>query len=127
MSLNCLISLFQCTPNLQNLNIKIQDLSDSDPFSFLIPSLTKLTIDFRGDLNNLISLLKNLPNLSKLIIKIDEIYVDGYQWEETITNYLHKLKVFSLLMRYGFFDDDDTKDFNEEFDQLIQSFQKLGV
>jgi hypothetical protein len=54
------------------------------------------------------------------MININEIYFDGYQWEELIRNYLHKLKVFRLFMYYKF---DDTKNLNEEIDQLIESFQ----
>jgi hypothetical protein len=120
ISFNCLISLFQCTPNLQNLSIRIRDISDNKPLSFLIPLLTKLTINFQGELNTLTNLLENLPNLSKLIIDIENIYIDGYQWEEIITNYLHKLKVFRLLMYYQF---DDEKIFNEKINELFESFQ----
>ena len=53
--------------------------------SFIIPSLTKLKINFQGELDTLKNLLENLPNILELIIEIDDIYINGYQWEEIIT------------------------------------------
>jgi hypothetical protein len=115
-----LISLFQSTPYLQNLTIELHDSSDYEPFTLILPLLTKLTIDFRGELNLLLNLLKTLPNLSKLILQIHDISLDGYQWEEIITNHLPKLKIFRLLMNDTF---DETKNFEENIEQLFQSFQ----
>jgi hypothetical protein len=115
-SLNYLISLFKYTPNLQNLNIRITDTSDGEQIPFIIPLLTKLKLYFKGTLSTLRNLLENLPNLFELIIEIDDIYIDGYQWEEIIRQYLPKLKVFKFLMYYKF-------DLDEEINQLMESFQ----
>jgi hypothetical protein len=57
LSFNCLNSLFQHTPHLQNLNITIRDPSNE---------------------------IFKIRNLSKLIIRISDIYITGYQWKEMI-------------------------------------------
>jgi len=120
-SLDCLISLFKYTPNLRNLNIRIRDTSVSEELlSFNVPLLTKLKIYFEGSLDILKNLLKNTSNLSQLIIETHDIYINGYQWEEIITNYLHKLKIFKFLTVYRI---DMDKNINELIDQLIESFQ----
>ncbi|CAF3894523.1 unnamed protein product [Rotaria sordida] len=119
-NINDLICLFQHTPNLQNLNLRIEDTSYNEQFPFIIPLLSKLKISFKGSLDTLKNLLQNMPTLSELIIETDGIYIDGYQWEQIIINYLYKLNVFRLLMFYKI---DVEKNINDEIDQLLESFQ----
>ncbi|UJR14460.1 hypothetical protein I4U23_001457 [Adineta vaga] len=64
--------------------------------------------------------LKNLPNLSELIIETDEIWIDGYQWEDILMNYLKQLKIFHLLMFYQI---NSEKNIIDEITYLIESFQ----
>lgn len=114
LSFDYLISIFKHTPNLQNLNIKLQD---TQLFSRNFSKLTKLKLSFQGEFNSLKSLLFNLPNLSKLILHLEHIYIDGYQWEDIIKNSLLKLEIFRLLMFYQY-------NAEENFiDELFQSFQ----
>ncbi|CAF0847749.1 unnamed protein product [Adineta steineri] len=121
ITLNCLNSLFICTPNLHDLKINITDKLDNEELlSFNIPSLTKLKIYFESSLFSLKNLLKNLPNLSQLIIQIDDIWIDGYQWEDIIRNYFNNVKIFQLLMFHRIHQD---KIITEEIDYLIESFQ----
>ncbi|CAF4183647.1 unnamed protein product, partial [Rotaria sp. Silwood2] len=119
-NINDLIRLFRHTPNIRNLNLKIQDTSNDEQFPFIIPLLSKLKISFKGSLDTLKNLLQSMPNLSELIIETDGIFIDGYQWEHIIINNLNKLKVFRLLMFYKM---DLEKNINEEVDQLLESFQ----
>ena len=61
-----------------------------------------------------------MSNLRKLTIETLDIYVDGHQWKEIITNHLSKLKVFQLKMEFYFRDRIHTKKYA---DQLFHSFQ----
>ena len=119
-SLSYLKSLFKCTPNLRNLNIRIEDIPDSEQLLFMIPSLTKLTVYFSGTLDSLRNLLENMPNLLELIIEMNYLDIDGYQWEDIIRSYLCKLKVLKFLM-YNEFDIEKNRE--EKIDRLLESFQ----
>lgn len=118
--MNDLIRLFRRTSNLKSLDLIIRDQVNNDQFLCTNSSLVKLKIDIRGSFDVLNNLLKNLPNLSELIIQIEGVYIDGYQWEQIITQYLTKLKVFRLLMFYAI---DREKHIEQEIEQLIKSFQ----
>ncbi|CAF1421777.1 unnamed protein product [Rotaria sp. Silwood1] len=119
-NINDLICLFQHTPNIKNVNLRIQDTSNNEQFSFIFPSLSKLKLYFKGSFDTLKHLLQIMPNISELIIETNGIYIDGYQWEQIIINNLYNLKVFRLLMSYKI---ELEKNINEEIDQLVESFQ----
>ncbi len=96
-----LIHLFQYTPNLQDLTIDFIDYVDNIEMTLPIVSITRLKLSFDSSLNVLQYLLQNLPDLYDLTIQTCNIYIDGYQWEEIIRQYLPKLKEFQFKMRFS--------------------------
>jgi hypothetical protein len=61
-----------------------------------------------------------MRNLRRLTVETLDIFFDGHQWKEIITNYLPKLKLFRLKMEFYFRDRIHTKQY---VDQLLNSFQ----
>ncbi|CAF1402090.1 unnamed protein product [Adineta steineri] len=101
LNLNSINRLFQYTPNLKYLYGYIDCLKNGDDYirsSF--STLTSLNIFIAEALpSEIISFLQNTPNLHRLNILIGGSYfIDGYQWEDLIRNYLPKLRTFHLSM-----------------------------
>ncbi|CAF4292924.1 unnamed protein product, partial [Rotaria magnacalcarata] len=105
------IRLFQHTPNLQNLDLRIQETSNNDQFPCSLETLTNL--------------LKSMPNLSELIIETDGIYITGYQWEQRIIINLHSHHNFHfnfqifIILNYHFHFDDVLWSVIPKFDRLV--------
>jgi hypothetical protein len=119
--LNCLSHLIKSTPRLQQLSTTIYSYSTDENLKFLIPSITSLKIIFQGSIDSIKNIFLHMPNLYHLTIEILDIYLDGYTWEQTITNYLPKLKNFQLKMKFELLEDDN--DVEENIDQLLIAFR----
>jgi hypothetical protein len=70
--------------------------------------------------DNLAILLQKMPNLSHLSIDSLFTFMNGHQWENIITNYLPKLKIFRCRMKNYFYSLDDIE---KRVKDLICSFQ----
>jgi hypothetical protein len=96
-----LADLSEHTPRLRYLAFDSSGISDGEELRTPIPSLTELNLTFAGQPPNAIeSLLRHMPNLYQL--KVETLYVEmnGYEWETIIRNYLPKLEVFQLKMKF---------------------------
>ena len=98
ISCNQVNELFQYTPRLKHLSISIEDYIN-DYMPTLLPTLAfKMNTSPRSNNSNIVLLLKNMPNLQSLQIDVLSGIIDGYQWQDLITNYLPKLKKFRFRM-----------------------------
>jgi hypothetical protein len=66
------------------------------------------------------TLIHQLPNLRYLTLQINNIFLDGYEWEKILSNYLKNIKVFRFKMTIQF---SSSKDLEEQIDQLLDSFR----
>ncbi|CAF1427871.1 unnamed protein product [Adineta steineri] len=98
---NLINRLFQHTPNLKYLRAHIDCSKNGDGYiGSSFSTLTSLNIFIAGSHSSkIIPFLQNTPNLHHLNIRIaGPNFIDGYQWEDLIRNYLLKLKTFHFSM-----------------------------
>jgi hypothetical protein len=96
-----LISLFEYTPRLRYLDIIMNEENVYfPPLSFSVPLITTLKITYEGPFSTLENLLESVPNLSHLTMRTKHIAATGKVWEQIISNYLPKLRIFRLLMEF---------------------------
>ncbi|CAF4189031.1 unnamed protein product [Rotaria sordida] len=112
--------LYEHTPHLRSLRMKIWDSLNNSHLPFPLLSITKLKLEYQTSQQSMMNLLHKLPNLEHLSIETIDIRVDGNFWEHIITNYLPKLKLFRLKMQFAFVDHDYMED---EIDQLLHSYR----
>lgn len=112
-----LISLIGHTPYLRYLDLHLKNSSDSRALQFSFSSVTVLKITSAGPLQRLTDFLQNFPNLYHLTVKTRG-QVDGHGWEQLITNYLFKTKIFQLKMEFPIRSNKE-----QQVDQLLNSFQ----
>lgn len=96
--MNDLIQLFRSTPNLQHLTAKILKIPDDQRFPFEIKSILSLRLIVDHLTNGTMSLIQNMPNLISLTLQTGKHHMDGHRWEQFITDYLPKLKIFQFWM-----------------------------
>ncbi|CAF1416132.1 unnamed protein product [Adineta steineri] len=114
--------LFEFTLCLQHLIIDFFVFSPSENLTRTISTIERLSLAFLNSSNKLENILQNISNVSKLTVRTwRDIYRNGYQWENLISNYLPKLKVFNLLMQFD--SDDDDINGEEQVDKILDSFQ----
>jgi hypothetical protein len=121
--LNDLTRLFQHTTRLRHLCTNISTYSRNVLLPLSVSTIISLELEFfssGNSVHDIINLLRIMHNLRQLTVEILDIYIDGHQWKEIITNYLPKLKVFRLKMEFYFRDRMNTK---QRVDQLLKSFQ----
>lgn len=109
--------LCEHTPYLRYLSFDLSNIQSVKELKTSIESITELNISYVGPQSIIIeNVLQHIPNLSQL--KIESLYVeiDGYEWEKIIRNYLPKLRIFQLKMKYQSLNENDKK-------HLIKSFQ----
>ena len=119
---NQLTHLYQHTIRLRHLCVKVSADSGDALSSSTASSLISLKLQFRcyNSIDLITHTLKDLNNLRRLTVEILDIYIDGHQWKEIITNYLPKLKLFQLKMEFYFRDRVHTKQYVND---LLDSFQ----
>lgn len=134
--LNRIYHLCQCTPQLKYLSIslsqsdefflspiwKIFKHPDDDCISSILPTLISFHLRFsnKANISKIISLLQNMPNLRILNIDLSSNLIDGYQWEQLISNYLPLLKIF----RFKMYDNlNSNENIEEQMNQRINSFR----
>jgi hypothetical protein len=82
-------------------------------------SLTVLKVTNTGPVQRLIDFLQHTPNLSHLTVNTRARgQLDGHKWEQTITTYLPRLKVFQLNMEFKVRGNQE-----QELDKSINSFR----
>ncbi len=121
--LNVLTRLFLHTNRLRHLCVHVNTQDSNVSLPLTIPSIVSLKVKFcssENPIDVIINLLKNMQNLRRLTVETMDIYIDGHQWKEIITNYLPKLKVFRLKMEFHHRVRINTKQY---VDQLMNSFQ----
>ncbi|CAF2737583.1 unnamed protein product [Rotaria sp. Silwood2] len=112
--------LFQHTPHLRHLNVRLFDHSFDQQLSCSIPLMITLKLVIQNSLNHLVNLLQNLSNLCHLTVETLDIDLDGQQWEQIIIDHLPKLRIFQLKMHIKLEDNDDKQ---LKIDKLITSFR----
>ena len=112
------VRLCQCTPRLEQVQVRIKDVSEGDRIlQFPTLSLTKLRINFQGSASALRDLIIHLPNLKELLINVSDVYVDGHQWEEMLSQ---ELRRFELFMDFKITLETNIED---ELESILESFQ----
>ncbi len=119
---SALYYLCKSAPRLQQLDINVIQWSLYNQDKTRFSSLISLKTSFQGWSLLTIYFLKNLPNLCSLTLKISEIFMDGYNWEELLVNYLPKLKIFRLKMNFSF---SSNGNIITPIDQLVDSFRTM--
>jgi len=112
--------LFERTPNLQYFSISYsRGGSNKFPTSpvLLITSLDMSLPTMCSDL--LIEILPWMPNLYRLKVSCG-VHLDGSKWEEIISNYLPKLKIFHLREKSYWPNERFTE---ENIDKLLDTFR----
>ncbi|CAF3464287.1 unnamed protein product [Rotaria sp. Silwood1] len=112
--------LLQFTPCLERLSISPVDYYLTKTLSFTLPSIDRLHICFESTTNGLKYILQLVQNLSHLTILTARNYIDGYQWEQWITDYLPKLEIFQMKMLFVINDYTRTE---EKVDEILNSFK----
>ncbi len=118
--LTSLEHLFKCTPYLRRLLVCLTVDYHSDQLSFIASSIKILNLSYESSLDKFDDLMRHLPNLSQLTVKTKYIQLDGYQWENIITDYLLKLKRFQMMME---FDINSKIEKENQVDQILDSFR----
>jgi hypothetical protein len=120
-------NLFKFTHYLQCLNASIEN---SNKYNMqYIPHLVKFKFigskrePYHDQLikeDALINLLKSMPKLYYLSVETSCMWLDGYQWEYLITNYMPKLEIFKCKMERSL---DVWEKEKNEINNLLRSFQ----
>ncbi|CAF0991364.1 unnamed protein product [Adineta ricciae] len=108
------------TPRLCGLSIRHCDLNDNQFFSAPVLSITTLKLYDIRSRPILMNLLQTMNNLHHLTVETFYNNFDGYQWEEIITHYLPKLRVFRLKMDIQYI---GIMNNEEQTDILLDSFR----
>ena len=119
-SLTTFLHLCQHTPWLHSLSINFVDESKEIELTSPLLSITRLDILFNSSKNILQHLLQNMPNLYHLTLDAYYIYMSGYEWEEMITKYLSKLKIFKFKMKFAPL---NNKDDETQWTEILDSFR----
>ncbi|CAF1354795.1 unnamed protein product [Adineta steineri] len=119
--LSSLSHLLKCTPYLKKLSTVVRCSKSDECLDCVIPSMKSLKLDFRGSADLLKSIFQTMPNLCHLTIDISQMYLDGHAWEHIINNYLPKIKMFRLKMKFQFEQNSDSM--VENVDKLLMTFQ----
>jgi hypothetical protein len=120
-NLNCLSHIFKYTPRLQRFCTTLYSYSADDHMTVSNPIMKSIKLVFGGSFDSIKKLMQNIPNLSHLTVMTSKVYMDGNAWEQLISSYLPKLKVFQLKMEIEFRERND--DMEEILDELLTSFQ----
>jgi hypothetical protein len=119
--LNCLFHLFKCTPYLQKFSTKIYSCFDNMSSTFIVPSITSLKIFCEGSIDLMKKIFSNMPNLYHLTIETFKKYLDGNAWKQIIIDYLPKIKIFQLKMRFKC--SGNINNIEQIFNNLLTSFR----
>ncbi|CAF1347855.1 unnamed protein product [Rotaria sordida] len=119
---NELYRLFECTPHLKCLRISVDQVDGTDYQQCPIPTLIYLNISgfCMSNISKMMYLLQNIPNLRCLKIRLSYHFINGYQWEQIIKNYLPKLKTF-LFDMYDV--TANNQNIEEQANELMNSFR----
>ena len=118
--LHVLYHLFQYTPHLRRLSTASDYSSDDQPQCLTTSSINSLKLSFEGSINSLKCLFQNMPNLRYLTLKTSDIYLNGYDWEQIIVDYIPKIKLFQLIMNFHF---PHCNDKEKQVDDLLNTFR----
>jgi hypothetical protein len=86
-----------------------------------MPSLKSMKLFFGGSCNSMKNLFEKLPNLYHLTTTTSQLYLDGYEWEQIITDYLPRIKIFQLQMESKFQENDN--EMEENINELLTTFR----
>jgi hypothetical protein len=82
-------NLLMCTPHLEHLSTTIRSHSENEHFECTYSSIHSMK-----------NLLEKMPNLYKLKIETSNLFWDGNEWKEMITNCLPKIELFRFQMKF---------------------------
>ncbi|UJR14774.1 hypothetical protein I4U23_001762 [Adineta vaga] len=83
-------------------------------------SMEVLNLTLRDVTYGLTRFLENMSNLCKLTITTEERIIDGLDWEESIADYLPKLKILRFLMEFILEGDESNE---KHIDQILDTFR----
>lgn len=90
--------LFKYAPNIRALSTSFATDIQDKLYTILMPKIISVKLIFNGCLSSMKSLFKTIPNLHHLTIYLTSFYLDGYEWERILKDYLPKIEVFQLKM-----------------------------
>ncbi|CAF0843958.1 unnamed protein product [Rotaria sordida] len=97
-----LTHLYEHTPHLRYFALELSSTCSGVEIQTSFSSLTELNLVFVGSQYGIIeNMLQHVPNLCRLKIETMYFEMNGHEWEQIIRNYLPKLEVFKLKMRFG--------------------------
>ncbi|CAF2325843.1 unnamed protein product [Rotaria sp. Silwood2] len=96
-----LTHLYAHTPSLRYFALDLSSTHSAEQLQTSYSSLTELNLVFVGSQHGIIDrVLQKAPNLYRLKIETMYLEMNGHEWAHIIRNYLPKLKVFQLKMRF---------------------------
>jgi hypothetical protein len=113
--------LFEQTSSLRYLRAHNTCVTDDIVSTSSALSLIKLNLSFLSMNENVITtFLQNMLNLRYLTIDMYGVFINGYQWDKIIRDYLPSLKIFRLKEQIPLLDQNEG---DEEMDTIVKSFQ----
>ncbi|CAF1017227.1 unnamed protein product [Rotaria sp. Silwood1] len=97
-----LFHLFKYTPYLRQLSTSIPINCEDIQFQTVISSMVSLKLIFNSSILSLKNLFQMMPNLQHSTLHITSFYLNGYEWEKILIDYLPKIKKFQLKMNFNY-------------------------
>ena len=117
ISLNQFFDFARRSSQLENLQIKIKNVSSNDLVVFPIRSVKKLTLDFQDSFERLQLLLHHLPNLVDFSVELWHVFISGEQWQQILSG--TQISRFQMFMNFKYPLDENP---DEEIDRILRSF-----
>ncbi|CAF1086179.1 unnamed protein product [Adineta steineri] len=115
-----LLVLYEHTPYIEYLSVKLCDSSNDYPQLPLLYSLTTLNIICEDSFRLVETLLRKTPNLINLTIELNNINIIETKWQDIIQKHLSSLKTFNLQSNFHI---DDCDNIEDEIDRMINLYQ----
>jgi hypothetical protein len=112
--------LFQHTPNLRFLDMRIAAQDEDEEFPIICTSIITLKLKICGEKRDLHNLVQKMPNICNLTVEMENDYLNGHEWKQIIIDHLPKLKVLRFNMHIYHLRGPNT---GEEVDELLDTFR----
>ncbi|CAF1448516.1 unnamed protein product [Rotaria sordida] len=95
--------LFKYTPYLRQISTSIPIDFEDIQFQTIISSMISLKLIFNSYcISSMKNLFQIMPNLHHVTLHITSFYLDGYEWEKILKDYLPRIKKFHLKMHLNY-------------------------
>ncbi|CAF1504007.1 unnamed protein product [Adineta steineri] len=115
-----LASLFHFTPGLQYLHVGIIERSNDFRLPMVVSSIRSLNLSRVDSRHVITTLLQHMPNLRSLTVVTEDVYIDGYQWQQIISDYLPAIEIFRFRMGFRSYNNNEKE---QEVIRLLNSFR----